>query len=100
MPGFLLSVFSKMSSFLADNTPLNEALRQYRLLAYCARVYCDESHYPRIVQLASEVTNWSKLLDQAEVHGLSPLLYTHFYSAGVDLSLSAKQTLQGLYLRQ
>jgi len=49
--------------------------------------------------LSTSVDSWSKLLAEAETHGLGPLLYTHLKAADVSLPTPTKRDLQALYLR-
>jgi hypothetical protein len=71
----------------------------YHLLALCARAECDATHYDRIAQTAAELTDWDEVPTRAEVHGMAPLLYFHLKGAGVELPLTARRELQGLYVR-
>lgn len=82
-----------------NSASLHEDGHQYRFLALCARSYCNQSHYAQIVQAASEVNHWLEVVNYAETHGLSPLLYTHLQTTGVVLPPSSKQVLQGYFLR-
>jgi hypothetical protein len=71
----------------------------YRFLALCARAEGDAAYHGRLAQAAAAVTDWDSIADQAEAHGLAPLLYVHARSAGVQLPPAVKRKLQGLYLR-
>ncbi len=73
--------------------------RVYRLLALCARAECSAAHYERLAQAAVELKEWEGIAAQAEAHGMAPLLYTHLKEAGVELPLTAKRELMGLYAR-
>lgn len=48
---------------------------------------------------AVQLNQWAELPEQAERHGLAPLVYHHLQQAGVVIPRSAKGALQGLYLR-
>ena len=83
-------------------TLLDESKAAYHLLAYCARAKCNDAQHQQLAQKASklnELNDWAKIPSQAEAHGLAPLLYLHLQAAGVELPLTAKRELQGLYLR-
>jgi len=71
----------------------------YRLLALCARAECNATHYEQLARRATQLTGWEGVPAQAEAHGMAPLLYTHLRAAGVQLPLTIKRKLQGLYLR-
>ncbi|UCC87654.1 MAG: nucleotidyltransferase family protein [Anaerolineales bacterium] len=71
----------------------------YQLLALCARAECSAAHYHQIARAATRLTDWEEAVCRAEAHGMAPLLYTYLNGAGVELSLSVKRKLQGLYLQ-
>jgi hypothetical protein len=50
-------------------------------------------------KIISKDFDWAEVLTQAERHGLGPLLSTHFQASDIQLPISAKRTLQALYLR-
>ena len=51
------------------------------------------------MQAAGENIDWTKIVAQAERHGLGPLLYTQLKAADVTPPTPIKRELQGLYLR-
>ncbi len=71
----------------------------YSLLAHCARTECSAAHYRQLAQEATGFTEWETVPAQAEAHGLSPLLYVHLRSAGVQVPRSVERKLRALYLR-
>jgi hypothetical protein len=71
----------------------------YHFLALCARAEGDAAYHGRLARAAAAMTDWDSIADQAEAHGLAPLLYVHARVAGVQLPPAAKRKLQGLYLR-
>jgi hypothetical protein len=66
----------------------------YQLLALCARAECRPIHHQQIALAASAATDWEDVLAQAEMHHLSPLLYTHLRAAGVSIPATIKQELR------
>jgi hypothetical protein len=71
----------------------------YRLLACCARAECTATHYGCLAHAAANLWQWEGVSAQAELHGVAPLLYVHLKAAGVQLPLSTRRELQGLYVR-
>ncbi len=63
----------------------------YLLLALCARAQGHPTQYQYLRQQAANQTDWNTL---PEVHGLTPLLYTHLQSAGVAVPAAVQQQLQ------
>ena len=71
----------------------------YRLLATCARA---EGHPLMDEQLRRQVaafTAWDELPEQAELHGMGPLLWHHLKNAKLSLPLETQRIISGLYLR-
>ena len=66
----------------------------YQLLALCARAECRPIHHQQIALAASVATDWEDVLAQAEMHHLSPLLYTHLRAAGVSIPAAVKRELR------
>ena len=66
----------------------------YQLLALCARAECRPIHHQQIALAASAAADWEGVLAQAEMHCLSPLLYTHLRAAGVSIPTAVKQELR------
>jgi hypothetical protein len=71
----------------------------YHLLALCARADGKPAPDQQLARQANNFTEWTEVSAQAETHGLGPLLYIHFKTAGVSLPITIKRELQGLYLR-
>jgi hypothetical protein len=71
----------------------------YHLLAACARAECTATHYRQLAHHAANLEHWEDVASQAELHGVAPLLYVHAQAAGLQLPLSTRRELQGLYVR-
>jgi hypothetical protein len=71
----------------------------YHLLACCARAECTATHYRQLAHHAANLEHWESVASQAELHGVAPLLYIHAQAAGLQLPLSTRRELQGLYVR-
>jgi hypothetical protein len=71
----------------------------YRLLACCARAECTATHDRCLARAAANLQHWEGVAAQAELHGVAPLLYVHSKAAGVQIPLSTRRELQGLYVR-
>ncbi len=70
-----------------------------QLLAACARAVCTPQHLAQIGYAATQITDWHTLPQQAEAHGMAPLLYTYFKAAQVPMPFATRRLLQGLYVR-
>ncbi len=71
----------------------------FRLLALCAHSEGHPLLYHRLNEQLHNFTAWDVLPDQAELYGVSPLLWYHFQKAGVAIPAEAQRSLRGLYLR-
>lgn len=83
-----------------DSTNNHSVEACYRLLALCAR---SESHSEMDTKLIQEVhsfTTWGDLPEQAELHGMGPLLWHHIRRLDLSIPPETKRILSGLYLRQ
>jgi hypothetical protein len=66
----------------------------YLILALCARAQSHPTQAQHLRQQATRLTDWNNLPAQAEVHGLTPLLYTHLQAAAIPIPASIKEQLQ------
>lgn len=64
-----------MSDTLPTKVPLSP---EVELLLCCARKELDEKTSQRIKELTERSINWNCLLDEANRHGMTPLLFWHF----------------------
>ncbi|MBN1978923.1 MAG: nucleotidyltransferase family protein [Anaerolineae bacterium] len=71
----------------------------YQLLALCARAECRPIHCRQLALAAGAATDWEDVLAQAEMHHLSPLLYTHLKAAGVAIPATVKRELRSRSMR-
>lgn len=69
------------------------------LLVHAAQLHGDEAFYQELATKAASFTDWRRLPEEAEAHGLGPLLYRHLQAAPVQFPPATKEALQGLYLR-
>ncbi|MBI1795075.1 MAG: nucleotidyltransferase family protein [Chloroflexi bacterium] len=72
----------------------------YRLLALCARADGHPVFYEQLARLINQFTAWQELPPQAELHGVSPLLWYHIHKSGAVIPNETERVLKGLYLRQ
>lgn len=79
----------------------NHSLTQcYRLLALCARAQPHANMDEQIKKFIHSFNAWDDLPQQAELHGMSALLWHHLQRLQISIPSETKKTLQGLYLRQ
>ncbi len=70
------------------------------LLTLCARLSWEDSIPTQFEKAVTHCCDWSRLLEAAEAHGLSSLLYHHLCRTGLpELPESARITLKLQYLR-
>ena len=72
----------------------------YRLLALCARANGHPAFYEQLARQVEDFSAWRVLPEQAEFHGMAPLLRHHLKVAGIAIPVETMRTLDGLYLRQ
>ncbi len=77
-----------------DSTILSQI---YRLMALCARAERHVRFEEELAVLLRVFSAWDALPEQAERHGMGPLLWHHLRQA--DIPRSTRRALQGLYLR-
>lgn len=74
-----------------------------RILALCSRDRCRKEVSSRLrdslVRFESYQGSWENLIYEAEIQGISPLLYKHAVSSGHPVPPEARRLLQSLYLR-
>lgn len=73
-----------------------------KLLALCARDVGSDRMYRRLharLHDFADQDSWEILIDQAEHHGLAPLLFKHVQAAGFPLPQKIRRVLQTLALR-
>lgn len=71
----------------------------YRLLALCARAEAHPAFDDELARQLREFTDWKELPAQAEIHGMSPLLWHHLRDVQAQIPAETARTLRGLYLR-
>lgn len=71
----------------------------YRLLAICARTDPHSEMDRQLIQAIQGFSAWSDLPTQAELHGISPLLWHHIQRLDLSIPSETKKILGGLYLR-
>lgn len=71
----------------------------YRLLALCARMEAHPAFREQLAAQVHEFRAWDILPNQAEIHGMAPLLWHHLKASGVEIPDETSRILQGLYLR-
>lgn len=69
------------------------------ILAHCSRDIEHEIMQTSLSHLLIELHDWETLINQAEHHGLAPLLYKHLSGIETLIPRDYKHKLQGLYLR-
>lgn len=69
------------------------------LLTGAAYVVCGPAQCERLACAADQVSDWDPVIDQAEIHGVAPLLYTNLRAAGVTLPRGVARRLQPLVIR-
>lgn len=69
------------------------------VLGLCARTHGSPAAYCRLVVETDDFEAWSRLPDQAEKHGLGPLVYTHFKAINALVPAEVGISLKGLALR-
>lgn len=72
----------------------------FRLLALCARAEGHPAFYEQLAEQVRGFTAWEVLPEQAELHGMGPLLRHHLKAANIAIPVETMRTLDGLYLRQ
>ncbi len=77
-----------------DSTRLNQI---YRLMALCARVERNPRFEAQLAVLLRTFSAWDDLPEQAERHGMGPLLWHHLREEGIPQT--TRRALLGLYLR-
>jgi len=83
-----------------DQTKTHHGLEQtYRLLALCARPQGHPAFYERLAEEIQKFGHWNLLPDQAELHGMAPLLWHHLKLGDIEIPSQTTRILQGLYLR-
>lgn len=71
----------------------------YSLLQICARIAPHPLQQKQLVRACADFTAWDDLLQQAEAHGMAPLLLRHLLAAGIDLPDDFLRSLRLLALR-
>jgi hypothetical protein len=71
----------------------------YRLLALCARAERHPAFDEELARQLRGFTDWNELPAQAEIHGMSPLLWHHLRNAQAQIPVETARILRGLYLR-
>src|SRR5688572_6127837 len=79
-----------------DNHKIDEC---YRLLAICARAESYPNTDEQLISFVKTFTAWDDLPEQAELHGMSPLLWHHIQRLDISIPSETKKTLNALYLR-
>ncbi|XCN73190.1 MAG: nucleotidyltransferase family protein [Candidatus Electrothrix aestuarii] len=69
------------------------------LLQLCARIEPHPVQQKRLAQACSDFATWDDLIQQAEAHGMAPLLLRHFLAAGLDVPDDFLRHLRLLVLR-
>ena len=69
------------------------------ILALCARAESHPAQRERLIRRAAAFTGWADLPQQAEQHGLGPLVYVQLRAAGIEPPAPVQLALQGLYRR-
>lgn len=69
------------------------------ILNLCARVQGHAAQYKLLTNLCSTFTQWDALLQQAESHGMSPLLFRHINAVDCPCPDTFRRSLRLLYLR-
>ena len=71
----------------------------YYLLQLCARIDPHPVQQKRLVKACADFIAWDDLAQQAEAHGMAPLLLRHFSAAAIDLPDNFLRRLRLLVLR-
>ncbi len=79
------------------NEPSRSA--QVQLLRFAARVDPSPADLQGLARAAADVTDWRDVPDDADAHGLAPLLYAQLTRAAVTMPSEARLRLAGLVLQ-
>lgn len=71
----------------------------FPVLNLCARVRGHAAQYELLVESCKTFTQWDALLQQAESHGMAPLLFRHLNAVDCPCPDSFRRSLRLLYLR-
>lgn len=71
----------------------------WELLICCSSIHLNTQQLNALSNLASIVNNWDRAIQQAELHGLAPLLYQHLKDANTEIPSTAARQLKALVLR-
>ena len=69
------------------------------ILSLCGRDNEHDAMQAALSQSLQGFHDWAKLIQEAEHHGMAPLVYKHLNTIGAKIPQSQKQILQSLYLR-
>jgi len=69
------------------------------IIALCARDQDNEGMQTALSQLLHKFRDWTTLIQEAEHHGMAPLLNKHLAKVDAQIPRPHKLVLQGLYLR-
>ena len=71
----------------------------WKILVHSSSIQLDNYELETLSSLASIIKDWDRVIEQAEVHGLAPLLYHHLKRAATSIPIPATQKLKALSLR-
>jgi hypothetical protein len=77
--------------------PLPETI--FRILALCARPPGNRAVSDRLLLETRDLPSWDALLDQAEAHGVEPLLRAHLLEACIEIPSSAADRLTARWMQ-
>ncbi len=72
---------------------------QQKILHLCSRISGHPLQYKQLSELSSTFSDWEKLLSEAELEGITPLLHKHLVGSGCHIPVSVRRTLGLLVVR-
>jgi hypothetical protein len=76
-----------------------DALQVERILGLCARAETNQAVACRLVAETDLFSNWVRLINRSEHHGLGPLAYWHLKETDALMPQDARRALKALFLR-
>lgn len=76
-----------------------DALQVERILGLCARAETNQDVACRLVAETDLFSNWGRLINRSEHHGLGPLVYWHLKETDALMPQDARRALKALFLR-
>jgi len=71
----------------------------FNLLASCAHLEQTADQRLQIHRFANAISDWTKVINEVEMHGMAPLLYFHLRKAGAEIPADIQRNLTALALR-